>query len=85
MLLEGFLVGFLTAVVSFLMAYSYMPIEMKRTFNSYFANPIVDIIFTVGVMGLAGATASGLVTALGIGFGFSLSLRTAKWLYGIGG
>lgn len=84
MLLEGFLVGFLTAVVSFLMAYSYMPIDMKRTFNSIFANPIVDVIFTVSAMGLAGATASGLVTALGIGFGFSLSLRAAKLLYGTG-
>ncbi len=84
MLLEGFLVGFLTAVVSFVMAYSYMPCNLKRRFNAIFANPFVDIVFTIAVMGLAGATASGLVTALGIGFGFSLSLRTAKYLYGIG-
>jgi len=66
------------------MAYSYMPRTQKRTFNRYFANPVVDVIVTSGVMVLSVGTSGSLFLALGIGFGLSMSLRAGKFLYGVG-
>ena len=82
--MEAFLLGFTVAIVSYIMAYSYMPRGSKRTFNRYFANPVVDVIVTSGAMVLSVGTSGSLFLALGIGFGLSMSLRAGKFLYGVG-
>ena len=82
--MESFLLGFAVSIVSFIMAYSYMSREQKRTFNKYFANPAVDVVVTSGAMLLSVGTSGSLFLALGIGFGLSMSLRAGKFLYGIG-
>ena len=82
--MESFLLGFITSIVSYIMAYSYMNRETKRKFNYYFCNPITDIIITSGAMMLSVGTSGSLFMAIGIGFGLSLSLKASKWLYGVG-
>ena len=82
--MSSFLLGFAVAIISYLMAYSYMSRSGKRLFNRWFANPVVDIALTSSIMLLSVGTSGSLFLALGIGFGLSLSLRTGKYLYGIG-
>ncbi len=82
--MESFILGFVVSIVSYIMAYSYMSRETKRTFNAYFCNPITDIIVTSGAMMLSVGTSGSLFMAIGIGFGLSLSLKASKWLYGVG-
>ena len=82
--MSSFLLGFAVSIVSYVMAYSYMSRSAKRTFNKYFANPVVDVIVTSSVMLLSVGTSGSLFLALGIGFGLSMSLRTGKYMYGVG-
>ena len=81
--MEHFLLGVATSVVTYIFAYSYLSRDMKRAFNSIFANGFADIAITIAILVFIGTQGLGIaLLALGLGVGLSMSLRAGKMLYG---
>jgi hypothetical protein len=55
----------------------------KKRFNGLFANGIVDIAIGITIMVFIGTHGLGIMlTALGLGVGLSLCLRTGRMIFG---
>jgi len=80
--MEGLLIGGATAVVTFIFAYSWLSTPNKKRFNRWFGNPVTDILVSVATLAIAGATATGLMTAIGLGIGLSICLKVSSWVFG---
>ena len=77
--MEDFLIGVCSAIFLYLMTYSYLPAETKRWYTESVVGPVLDTMFFVGSMFLAGATSSSLFMAVGMSVGFSLIMRACAW------
>lgn len=82
--MSSFLIGIITAFITFAFSYSYLSAYHRVKFNIMFGNPITDIIITLSCLLLVGTTASSLMTVLGLGIGLSSGLRIVIWFYGKG-
>lgn len=83
--MEMFLIGAGTSIITYVFAYSYLNITLKRIFNRVFANGIMDIVITIAILVTIGTNGLGIaLLALGLGVGLSISLRAGRLLYGIG-
>jgi len=80
--MEGLLIGGATAVVTFVFAYSWLSTTNKKRFNRWFGNPVIDVLISVATLAIAGATATGLMTAIGLGIGLSICLKVSSWVFG---
>ena len=73
--MNEFLVGVGSAVVLYIMTYSYLTPELKNWYTDNLVGPILDTAFFIGSFTLAGATSSSLFLATGLSVGFSLIMR----------
>ena len=82
-IMETFIIGVITAVITYIFAFSYMSRPNKKRFNGIFANGIVDIAIGISILVFIGTHGLGIMlTALGIGVGLSLCLRAGKLVFG---
>jgi len=73
--MNEFLVGVFSAIVLYIMTYSYLTVEMRNYYTDRIVGPVLDTIFFIGSFTLAGATSSSLFLATGLSVGFSLIMR----------
>ena len=73
--MSEFLVGVFSAIVLYIMTYSYLTVEMRNYYTDRIVGPVLDTIFFIGSFTLAGATSSSLFLATGLSVGFSLIMR----------
>jgi len=73
--MNEFLVGVFSAIILYIMTYSYLTVEMRNYYTDRIVGPVLDTIFFIGSFTLAGATSSSLFLATGLSVGFSLIMR----------
>ena len=78
--MENFLIGVFSAIFLYLMTYSYLPSDAKIWYTDTLVGPILDTIFFIFSMMIAGATSASLFLALGLSVGFSLIMRALAWI-----
>ena len=73
--MSEFVVGVVSAVILYLMTYSYLTQGARNYYTDKIVGPVLDTIFFIGSFAIAGATASSLFLATGLSVGFSLTMR----------
>lgn len=78
--MNEFLVGVFSAMILYIMTYSYLPKETRNWYTDNLVGPMLDTAFFIGSFTLAGATASSLFLATGLSVGFSLVMRALAFI-----
>lgn len=78
--MNEFLVGVFSAIILYIMTYSYLPRPTRNWYTDNLVGPVLDTIFFIGSFTLAGVTASSLFLATGLSVGFSLIMRLLAFI-----